>query len=55
LLAQIKNILEVKELRDRIVYTLLIFAVYRLGTHISVPGIDAQATVDGKYPSIQDI
>jgi len=43
LLAQIKNILEVKELRDRIVYTLLIFAVYRLGTHISVPGIDAQA------------
>ncbi len=43
MLAQIKNILEVKELRDRIVYTLLIFAVYRLGTHISVPGIDAQA------------
>ncbi|RMD45925.1 MAG: preprotein translocase subunit SecY, partial [Aquificota bacterium] len=39
----IQKILEIKELRQRIAYTLIIFAVYRLGTHISVPGVDTAA------------
>ncbi len=42
----IKNILSIKELRERFVYTLLIFAVYRLGTHISVPGVDPAALMN---------
>ncbi|WP_297454992.1 preprotein translocase subunit SecY [Persephonella sp.] len=37
---QIKNILEIQDLRKRILYTLIMLAVYRLGTHIPVPGID---------------
>ncbi|RUM50774.1 MAG: preprotein translocase subunit SecY [Hydrogenothermus sp.] len=39
----IKKLFEIKDLRKRIFYTLLIFAVYRLGTHIPVPGVDTQA------------
>ena len=37
-----KKIFEIKELRKRILFTLIIFAVYRLGTHIPVPGVDIQ-------------
>ncbi len=37
-----KKIFEIKELRKRIIFTLIIFAVYRLGTHIPVPGVDIQ-------------
>ncbi|WP_457642334.1 preprotein translocase subunit SecY [Persephonella sp.] len=40
---RIKNILEIKELRERIFFTLLMLALYRLGTHIPVPGVDAAA------------
>jgi len=39
----IKKLFEIKDLRRRVLYTLLIFAVYRLGTHIPVPGVDTQA------------
>jgi preprotein translocase subunit SecY len=42
LIEKIKNILEIQDLRKRILYTLIMFAVYRLGTHIPVPGVDAQ-------------
>ena len=37
----IKNIFKIEELRKRIVYTLLLVLVYRLGTFIVLPGIDA--------------
>ncbi len=46
MLDKVKHIFEVKELRDRIIYTLIILAVYRLGTHISVPGIDSSALMN---------
>ncbi len=36
----IKNIYKIEELRSRIVYTLLILVVYRLGSHIVLPGVD---------------
>ena len=36
----IKNIYKIEELRKRIVYTLLLILVYRLGSFIVLPGID---------------
>lgn len=35
------NIFANKELKDRIVYTFMMFVVFRLGVHIPVPGVDA--------------
>ena len=43
MIEKIRNILEIKDLRKRIVYTLVILAIYRLGTHIPVPGVDPTA------------
>jgi len=36
----IRNIWKIEELRSRILYTLGILLVYRLGTHVVLPGID---------------
>jgi len=38
----IKNIYKIEELRKRIIYTILIVLVYRVGSHIVLPGVDAQ-------------
>ncbi len=43
MIEKLKVLFELKELRERLLFTLLIFAVYRLGTHIPVPGIDTAA------------
>ncbi len=37
----IKNIWKIEELRKRILYTIALIAVYRLGCYIVIPGIDA--------------
>ena len=37
----IANIFKIEELRTRILYTLVLVAVYRLGSYIVIPGIDA--------------
>ncbi|RMG30016.1 MAG: preprotein translocase subunit SecY, partial [Bacteroidetes bacterium] len=37
----LKNIFKIPELKDRILYTLLLLAVYRLGSFIILPGIDS--------------
>ena len=42
MIEKIKHILEIEELRKRIAYTLIMLAIYRLGTHIPVPGVDPQ-------------
>ncbi|MDM7273862.1 preprotein translocase subunit SecY [Sulfurihydrogenibium azorense] len=42
MIEKIINILEIKELRSRIAFTLIILAVYRLGTHIPVPGVNSE-------------
>ncbi len=34
------NIFKVKEIRDKVLYTLGIIIIYRLGTHIPIPGVD---------------
>ncbi len=36
----LKNIWSIDELRSKILVTLLLIAIYRLGTHIALPGID---------------
>ena len=36
----IKNIFKIEELRNRIVYTILLLVVYRLGSFVVIPGID---------------
>ncbi len=36
----ISNILKVKDLRDRIFFTVVALIIYRLGSHITTPGID---------------
>jgi len=39
------SISKIPELRKRILFTLLILAVYRLGAHVPTPGIDTVAWV----------
>ncbi len=38
-----KNIFKIPELKRRILFTLLIFIIYRVGGHVPVPGINAKA------------
>jgi preprotein translocase subunit SecY len=42
-----QNIFKIPELRKRILFTLGILVVYRIGSHIPTPGVDAQAL--GEY------
>ena len=37
------NIFRIPELRQKIVFTLIMFAIFRMGTHIPVPGVDPTA------------
>lgn len=39
-ISKLKSISKIPELRERIIYTLLMFLVARIGTHIPAPGID---------------
>ncbi|HWR09817.1 preprotein translocase subunit SecY [Sporomusa sp.] len=41
MLSQLSNILRITELRQKIVFTLVMFLIFRLGTHIPVPGVNA--------------
>ncbi|MBK8349609.1 MAG: preprotein translocase subunit SecY [Saprospiraceae bacterium] len=46
-----KEYLSIKELKDKILFTLLILAVYRLGSYIVLPGVNAlalDAAADGR-------
>lgn len=43
MLKTMKNALAVKEIRNKILFTLGVLIVFRLGTYITVPGINAQA------------
>jgi preprotein translocase subunit SecY len=40
---KLRNIFQVPELRRRVLFTLAMFVVYRLGEHIPAPGVNAQA------------
>ena len=39
----IANIFRIPDLRKRVLFTLLLLAVYRLGAHIPTPGINPEA------------
>ncbi|MFV0505309.1 MAG: preprotein translocase subunit SecY [Bacteroidales bacterium] len=43
LIETIKNIFQIQELRERIIYTLLLILVYRLGSFVTLPGVDPQS------------
>ena len=43
MLGSLKNMFKVADLRNKIFFTLFIIALYRLGSHVPVPGIDFQA------------
>ena len=47
LLQTIKNIFKIEELRKRIVYTLLLLIIYRLGSFVVLPGINAELLAKG--------
>ena len=42
----IANLFKTPELKSRIGFTLLCLVVYRVGAHITAPGIDVQALLD---------
>jgi preprotein translocase subunit SecY len=41
----LKNIFTVSDLRNRVLYTLGLLAVYRIGHHITIPGVDNNAVL----------
>ena len=43
MLSALSNIFKIPELRQRVIFTLIMFAVFRMGTHIPVPGVDPSA------------
>ncbi len=43
MLASLRNMFRIPDLRNKILFTILMLAVYRLGSHIPVPGIDISA------------
>lgn len=41
----LKNAITTKDIRQRLLYTLMVLVVFRIGTHITVPGVNASAIV----------
>ncbi|MBI4557259.1 MAG: preprotein translocase subunit SecY [Candidatus Hydrogenedentes bacterium] len=41
-----RNSLQIPELKQRIIFTLIMLAVYRLGAHVPTPGVDGAALAD---------
>jgi preprotein translocase subunit SecY len=46
MLQSLRNIWDIPDLRKRVLFTLGLLAVYRLGNHIPTPGINATALID---------
>ncbi|ABB23089.1 preprotein translocase subunit SecY [Pelodictyon luteolum] len=51
----IRNINKIPELRQRILYTLLLLFIYRLGSHITIPGVDASAVAGASSSHANDL
>ncbi|NOT50574.1 MAG: preprotein translocase subunit SecY [Chitinophagaceae bacterium] len=47
LIQTLKNIWSIEELRGKILFTLMMIAIYRIGSHIVLPGIDPSKLEDG--------
>ena len=50
MLDSLSNIFKITELRNKILYTLMMFAVFRAGIHIPVPGVDA-SVIESSFTS----
>ncbi|MDR2362295.1 MAG: preprotein translocase subunit SecY [Prevotellaceae bacterium] len=48
-ISTIQNIFKIEDLRRRIVYTILLILVYRLGSFIVLPGIDANLLINSDF------
>lgn len=46
ILDSFQNIFKIAELKNRVIFTLALLAVYRIGAHIPTPGINSQALSD---------
>ena len=46
MLQALRNIWDIPDLRKRVLFTLALLAVYRLGNHVPTPGINPQALID---------
>ena len=46
MLQSLRNIWDIPDLRKRVLFTLGLLGIYRLGNHIPTPGINAQALID---------
>ena len=49
-----RNVFKIHELRQRILYTLALLVVVRLGAHITLPGIDASLLADAMANKTSD-
>jgi preprotein translocase subunit SecY len=54
MLSAFRNAFKIPELRGKILFTLAIIAVYRLGSHLPVPGVDFDAVQDYLQNPAQD-
>ena len=48
-MSTLRNVLKIPELRNKLLFTLLMVAIYRFGAHVPVPGIDL-----GQIKELQD-
>lgn len=55
LVESIRNISKIPELRQRIVYTVMLLVVYRIGSHITIPGVDAAAVAAASQSPSNDL
>ncbi len=55
LVDSVRDISKIPELRDRIIYTILILIVYRIGSHITIPGVDASAVAAAAQQPSNDL
>ena len=44
--AAVSSVFRTPELKDKILFTLLCLLIYRIGAHVTAPGIDTQALID---------
>ena len=51
----LQNINKIPELRQRILYTLLLLIIYRIGSHITLPGVDASAVSGASQTHASDL
>ena len=53
MIEKVKTIFSIPELRDKIFFTFSILIVVRIGAHIPIPGVDANALA-GAFDRLQD-